>query len=106
MRSEKGQSDTKVGRSLPRTTTSKSSTSSAAGLSTSSPSSRGGRTLSTCPACNKGRLRRAKVKQEMFGFNLGTYTAEICDSCGERFIDLEDFKKTEARAKALGLWGL
>ncbi len=42
----------------------------------------------------------------MFGFDLGTYTAEICDSCGEHFIDLEDFKRTEKRAKELGLWGL
>lgn len=42
----------------------------------------------------------------MFGFELGTYPAGICEACGENFIDLEDFEKIEARAKKLGLWGL
>jgi len=56
--------------------------------------------------CHKGRLHRGMAKEEMFGFNLGTYPAEICDACGEHFIDLENFKRTEARAKKLGLWGL
>jgi len=56
--------------------------------------------------CNRGTLHRGTVKEEMFGFDLGTYPAEVCDGCGEHFIDLEEFKRTESRAKKLGLWGL
>src|SRR5437879_13896145 len=62
--------------------------------------------MATCPVCGKGRLRRGKVRQEMFGVDLGEYPAEICDSCGESFVDSEAMKKIEARAKAMGLWGL
>ena len=32
--------------------------------------------------------------------------AAIRDSCGEAFVDSEAMKKIEARAKAMGLWGL
>ncbi len=59
-----------------------------------------------CPVCGKGELRRGKVREEMFGVDLGEYPAEICDSCGESFLDQEATKKVEARAKAAGLWGL
>ena len=59
-----------------------------------------------CPACGKGKLRRGKVREEMFGIDLGEYPAEICDSCRESFIDQDAMKKIEARAKEMGLWGL
>src|SRR5438445_12255817 len=62
--------------------------------------------MATCPACGKGRLHRGKVREQMFGVDLGEYPAEICDSCGEAFVDSEAMKKIEARAKAIGLWGL
>src|SRR3989442_9659204 len=62
--------------------------------------------MATCPVCGKGRLRRGKVREEMFGVDLGEYPAEICDSCGESFVDSEALKKIETRAKAMGLWGL
>jgi len=59
-----------------------------------------------CPVCGKGRLRRGKVREVMFGIELGEYSAEICESCGESFVDQEAMKKIEARAKEMGLWGL
>lgn len=59
-----------------------------------------------CPVCGKGRLRRDKVREEMFGIDLGQYPAEICDSCGESFVDQDAMKKIEARAKEMGIWGL
>ena len=59
-----------------------------------------------CPVCGKGKLRRGKVREEMFGIDLGEYSAEICDSCGESFVDQDAMRKIEARAKEMGLWGL
>ena len=59
-----------------------------------------------CPVCGKGQLHRGKVREEMFGVDLGEYPAEVCDSCGESFVDQDAMKKIEARAKEAGLWGL
>ncbi len=59
-----------------------------------------------CPVCGKGKLRRGKVREEMFGVDLGEYPAETCDSCGESFVDEGAMRKIEARAKEMGLWGL
>lgn len=59
-----------------------------------------------CPVCGKGKLRRGKVREEMFGIDLGEYPAEICDSCGESFVNQDAMRKIEARAKEMGLWGL
>jgi len=42
----------------------------------------------------------------MFGVDLGTYEAEVCNDCGETFLTGESVDKIEARAKELGLWGL
>ncbi len=60
----------------------------------------------TCPVCRKGELRRGKVQEEMFGVDLGTYPAEVCDNCGESFVDEKAMERIESRAKELGLWGL
>ena len=62
--------------------------------------------MATCPVCVKGKLRRGKVREEMFGVDLGEYPAEVCDSCGESFVDQQAMKKIEGRAKEMGLWGL
>lgn len=59
-----------------------------------------------CPSCSKGKMRRGKVREEMFGIDLGEYPAQICDACGEAFVDQDAMKKIEARAKEMGLWGL
>ena len=62
--------------------------------------------MTECPVCGKGKLRRGKIREQMFGVDLGEYPAEICDVCGESFVDQNAMKKIEARAKKLGLWGL
>ncbi len=59
-----------------------------------------------CPVCGKGVLNPTRVREEMFGADLGTYDAEACDRCGESFLTGESMDGVEARAKALGLWGL
>ena len=62
--------------------------------------------MAQCPVCGKGKLRRGKIREQMFGVDLGEYPAEICDSCGESLVDQKAMKKIETRAKELGLWGL
>jgi YgiT-type zinc finger domain-containing protein len=62
--------------------------------------------MEICPVCSKGKLRKGKVREEMFGVDLGEYPALVCDSCGESFVDQDAMKKIEAKAKEMGLWGL
>ncbi len=59
-----------------------------------------------CPVCGKGTLRPKRVREEMFGIELGTYAAEVCNECGEVFFTSESVSAIEDRAKELGLWGL
>lgn len=59
-----------------------------------------------CPVCEKGNLIKKKIDEEMFGIHLGKFPAEVCDVCGESFVDEEVMKKIEERAKELGIWGL
>jgi YgiT-type zinc finger domain-containing protein len=59
-----------------------------------------------CPNCGKGTLRKGRVREEMFGVDLGEYDAELCPSCGESFLTGASMEALELRAKELGLWGL
>ncbi len=59
-----------------------------------------------CPVCEKGTMKKGKVKEELYGVNLGEFPAEICSSCGESLVDAETMGKIEAAAKAKGIWGL
>lgn len=59
-----------------------------------------------CPMCEKGTLKKGKVEEEMFGISLGRFEAEVCDKCGESFMDEITMQKIEAKAKVLGVWGL
>lgn len=62
--------------------------------------------VKACPVCGKGKLHRGEVREEMFGIDLGSYPADVCDACGESFVDDAAMARIEARAKELGLWGL
>lgn len=59
-----------------------------------------------CPICEKGWLKKGKIKETMFGVYLGEFPAEICDKCGESFTDETMTKKIEEAAKSKGIWGL
>ena len=59
-----------------------------------------------CPSCEKGTLRRGKVKESMFGIDLGTYDGEICSKCNETFLDSKAMQKIEKKAKEKGVWGI
>lgn len=62
--------------------------------------------MTTCPSCSKGKLKKGRVEERMFGVSLGTFEAEVCPSCGETFLGEAAMRKLEARAKELGVWGL
>lgn len=59
-----------------------------------------------CPICEKGMLKKSKIKEYMFGVYLGEFQAEICSKCGESFTDSDTTKKIEEIAKRKGVWGL
>ena len=62
--------------------------------------------MTKCPICEKGTLKKGKVKEKMFGVYLGEFPAEICDRYNESFMDGETMKKIEKIAKEKGIWGL
>ena len=59
-----------------------------------------------CPICEKGILKKGKIKEYMFGIYLGEFPAEICTKCNESFTDSETMKSIEEIAKKKGIWGL
>ena len=59
-----------------------------------------------CVICEKGSLRKGKIKEYMFGVYLGEFPAEICTSCDESFTDSNTTKNIEDIAKKKGIWGL
>ena len=59
-----------------------------------------------CPVCDKGNLKKGKIKEYMFGVYLGEFPADICAKCNESFMDSETMKKIEEIAKKKGIWGL
>lgn len=59
-----------------------------------------------CPICEKGILKKGKIKEYMFGFFLGEFSAEICSKCNETFTDAATTRKIEEIAKHKGIWGI
>ena len=59
-----------------------------------------------CPICEKGNLKKGKIKEVLFGIDLGKFEAQICSKCGESFTDENTTKKIEESAKLKGIWGL
>ncbi len=59
-----------------------------------------------CPICEKGVLKKGKIKETMFGVYLGEFPAEICSNCNESFTDEKTTRAIEEAAKKKGIWGL
>lgn len=59
-----------------------------------------------CALCDKGTLRRARIREQMFGVDLGLYHGYRCSNCGETYLDERQMDVLEERAKAAGVWGL
>ncbi len=57
-----------------------------------------------CPVCEKGELKKGKIKETMFGVYLGDFPAEICSSCDESFTDEETTGEIELAAKRKGIF--
>ena len=62
--------------------------------------------MKKCPICDSGKLKRGEIEEKMFGISLGRYDAEICDTCGESFVDEATMRMIEAKARELGIWGI
>ncbi len=45
--------------------------------------------MEKCYECEKGNLKKKKVKYKLYGIEIGKYPAEVCDKCGEIF-DLDE----------------
>jgi hypothetical protein len=56
--------------------------------------------------CGRGTLRRKRVRETLFGVDLGEFDAEVCSACGETLFDEKATDLMEERAKAAGIWGL
>ena len=59
-----------------------------------------------CPMCEKGVLKKSKIKENMHGVYLGEFPAEVCTKCKESFTSPDTTKKIEKIAKEKGIWGL
>ena len=59
-----------------------------------------------CPVCDKGNLKKGKIKETMFGVYLGEFPAEICTKCNESFTDEKTTRMIEEAAKKKGIWGM
>ena len=59
-----------------------------------------------CPICEKGILKKQKIKEHMFGVYLGEFSADVCNKCGESFTDSNTTKEIQEVAKKKGIWGL
>lgn len=62
--------------------------------------------MKECPICGSGRLKKGEIEEEMFGISLGRYDAEICDACGESFVDGATMRMIEEKARELDIWGI
>ena len=59
-----------------------------------------------CPVCDKGNLKKGKIKETMFGIYLGEFPAEICTKCNESFTDEKTTRMIEEAAKKKRIWGM
>ena len=59
-----------------------------------------------CPVCEKSELRKGKVRELMFGVDLGEFPALVCSNCKESFTDEETTRLIQEAAKKEGIWGL
>ncbi|MBW2968681.1 hypothetical protein KY304_02555 [Candidatus Woesearchaeota archaeon] len=58
-----------------------------------------------CEECN-GKIIRKKVSFNLYGIDLGKFTADFCPKCNEEVYDEKTLDKINKIAKKKGLWGL
>lgn len=62
--------------------------------------------MTKCYLCQKGTLEKKKVEFKLYGELVGSFSAEVCSQCGEKFFDEKTSAKIDEAAKTKGLWGL
>lgn len=62
--------------------------------------------MTKCYSCEKGNLKNKRVPFGVYGITIGTFTAEVCDVCSEKFFGEKASDEIEIAAKKLGVWGL
>ena len=62
--------------------------------------------MAKCPSCGKGSLKKGKIRERMFGVDLGEFEAETCAACGDAFLTEAAMDELERRAREAGVWGL
>lgn len=59
-----------------------------------------------CPICEKGNLEKKIVSYEIYGIEIGKFSAKKCSECCEEWFDEETSLKIEKIEKEKGLFGL
>lgn len=59
-----------------------------------------------CPLCGKGKLKKSKTHEILFGIDLGEFPIMFCTQCGESFTDEKTTQSIGCAAKKKGIWGL
>ena len=62
--------------------------------------------MTKCYECEKGYLTEKKMEYTKYDIFIGSYPAEVCNTCGEIFFDSDTVGKIEKKVKEKGLWGL
>lgn len=62
--------------------------------------------MDRCPVCQEADLKPARVRERLFGVELGEFDGEECPACGETFLDEEAMAAIERKAREAGVWGL
>ena len=58
-----------------------------------------------CPMCNS-TVKKARVKEEYLGHDLGEFDGFICTKCGETLLTEKSVQLAQQKAKELGIFGL
>ena len=59
-----------------------------------------------CPICEEGKLNTKKVPYSVYGVELGTFSAQVCNACNEQWFDEKTSTKIQELEKKKGLFGL
>ena len=59
-----------------------------------------------CPICEKGIMKSKKVKYSVYGIDLGSFPAQVCNYCQEEWFSETTALEIERLEKEKGLFGL
>ena len=62
--------------------------------------------MAQCYLCEKGELKKKKIRYTLYGEHIGDFSGELCESCDETFFSEDTSRKITAVTKEKGLWGI